>query len=111
MTSQTSPVQPAKLVALHPEVTPTEYFLTRKLCLMGRDNICQVVIPLKTVSRIHAIIKVEQSGHYSLRDGNSINGTYINGRRLTGLHKLQDRDEIGLGSAIPFLRFEILLWP
>ena len=48
-----------------------------------------------TVSRDHALI-VRRSGEYHLDDLGSLNGTYVNRRRIES-HRLSDGDEIQVG--------------
>jgi pSer/pThr/pTyr-binding forkhead associated (FHA) protein len=99
--------RPAKIVALHAEVRPAQYRLESDICVLGRADVCQIVIPNKIVSRIQAVIERDESGNHILRDSNSANGTYVNGQRLRKTHLLKDRDEIGLGGATALLRFEV----
>lgn len=107
MGSQTSTTQPAQIVALQPAIEPVRYLLESHICLIGRAEICQIIIPHKIISRIQAVIKRDKSGHYLLHDGHSANGTYVNGLRLRNAHPLADQDEIGLALATPLLRFEV----
>jgi len=62
---------------------------------LGRDSFCDVVLPTRSVSRQHARILREPDGFY-IEDLNSLNGTYINGRRITRRTRLTDRDQIRL---------------
>ncbi len=48
---------------------------------VGRSHDCGIVIPEATVSRRHASIRVYDDA-FSIRDLDSKNGTYVNGRRL-----------------------------
>jgi hypothetical protein len=66
--------------------------------VIGRDEGCAVRIDSARVSREHACIRV--SGHEaSIEDLGSKNGTFLRGRKLTGLVALEDGDEIGIGGA------------
>jgi pSer/pThr/pTyr-binding forkhead associated (FHA) protein len=94
-------------VALHQEITPSQFLLEDKLCLIGRSEMCQIVIPNHIVSRLQAVIKPDESGHYMLYDSNSANGTFVNGQRIQVPYALQDQDEIGLGAVTALLRFEV----
>jgi hypothetical protein len=49
---------------------------------IGRSSACQLVLGDDTVSRRHAELRYED-GRWLLRDLNSSNGTYINGRLVT----------------------------
>jgi pSer/pThr/pTyr-binding forkhead associated (FHA) protein len=96
--------QSARLIQLESE-QPCSYMLATDICTIGRSPICHVLIRHAVVSRLHA--RIERSGaHYLLSDVGSANGTFVNGRPLAAPHLLVDGDMIGLGSAIPILRFE-----
>ncbi len=99
--------QPAQLVALEDSIQPAWLLLENEVYMLGRADICQMIIPPKQVSRLHAVIEREQPAAYILRDTHSANGTYVNGRRIRDDYLLQDQDEIGLGTATPHLRFEL----
>jgi predicted component of type VI protein secretion system len=68
-------------------------FMDQPVLLIGRDELCNLVIPDRQVSRQHSSITLEGDG-YILRDLGSKNGTYLNGRELDKPHALQDGDEI-----------------
>ncbi|MCS6883605.1 MAG: FHA domain-containing protein [Oscillochloridaceae bacterium] len=96
----------ARLLALDSEIVITHsYALTGDACSLGRAPGCDLVVQHPLVSRLHA--RIERNGmHFLLVDAGSVNGTFINGRRLSAPHLLRHDDEIGLGSARPILRFD-----
>ena len=99
-----SPLQPARLLALHEDVQPPETLLEADVYTLGRSPLCQIVVQRNTVSRLNA--KIEREGpRYLLVDAGSANGTFVNGQRLRAPHLLSDRDIIGLGAAGGILRF------
>jgi hypothetical protein len=61
--------------------------------VIGRSDACSLVIPERQVSREHARIR-QDGDRYVIEDMGSKNGTFINGRELTGSHLLQDGDEV-----------------
>lgn len=96
--------QSAQLLALSSDVQPAEVALQAEQCVIGRAATCHVVVSHRLVSRLHAT--VERSGpRYLLRDADSANGTYVNGRRITTPHYLKNDDLLGFGSTAPQLRF------
>ena len=62
---------------------------------IGRRPDSAVFLDDVTVSRDHALI-VRRGGHWHLDDLGSLNGTYVNRRRIE-THRLQDGDELQVG--------------
>lgn len=65
--------------------------------VIGRDAQVSVCLASASVSRRHAIVRV-QAGQATVEDLGSKNGTYVNGARLKGARDLADGDEIRAGS-------------
>ena len=63
--------------------------------VIGRSPDAAVFLDDVTVSRDHAVL-VRRSGHWYLDDSGSLNGTYVNRRRIES-HKLADGDELQIG--------------
>lgn len=63
---------------------------------IGRSTSNQVVIDDATVSAHHAVIERADAG-YQIRDLDSTNGVYVNGKRLT-LSPIQASDNIVIGT-------------
>ena len=61
-----------------------------------KPHVNHLVLPWANVSREHCVIS-EQNGSYLLHDLDSRNGTYLNGRRVTGKAMLPDQAEIRVG--------------
>ncbi len=72
--------------------------LTAKI-VIGRSPDCDIVIDTKLASRAHAIIQKIRDDYF-LKDTNSTNGTYLNGRRIPPdkYVKLNPGDKITVGS-------------
>jgi hypothetical protein len=66
---------------------------------IGRDAGNDLVLPVTTVSRRHAVL-IAQDGRWSIEDCGSANGTYLNGNRLPPGRPLPLRhaDRIQIGS-------------
>jgi pSer/pThr/pTyr-binding forkhead associated (FHA) protein len=62
---------------------------------IGRTPDASIFLDDVTVSRNHALIVRRQDGYY-IDDLGSLNGTYVNRRRIES-HKLSDGDEIQIG--------------
>jgi hypothetical protein len=67
--------------------------LTADEMIVGRDQFCDIVVPKHTVSRRHARFVRAADGYY-VEDLASLNGTYLNGRRLEGRTLIKDQDRI-----------------
>lgn len=70
--------------------------------VIGRDAACTVWIDASGVSRRHASIHVTADGRdqsATLEDLNSTNGTYVGGKRITDVHRLESGDRIRVGGA------------
>lgn len=91
---------PASLVSKEPGALATIY-LTDEITVVGKlETAADAVIPVPTVSRIHAKIRKREDDYY-LCDLNSRNGTSVNGRMLKNGEEycLQDEDEVDFALA------------
>jgi phosphoserine phosphatase RsbU/P len=72
----------------------SKYFeLTADETVVGRDQFCDVVLNNHTVSRRHARI-VRTAEGYFIEDLASLNGTYLNSRKLEGRTPIKNKDRI-----------------
>jgi uncharacterized protein YkwD len=76
---------------------PREYSLDKPAIAIGSQKSNDVVLDDTTVSRRHATITHKAAG-FELADLGSTNGTFVNGRRLSGPVALKPGDEIKFGS-------------
>lgn len=82
------------------------YEITKEVTNLGRDIINDIVINDREVSRQHLRI-TRGADTLSVEDLGSTNGTFINGKRLSGAVALKNGDMIGLGETVT-LGFEIV---
>jgi len=78
------------------------YPLGKRTMVVGRDEGCPVQVTDDRVSRRNVQIRFDESKNppqYILLDMKSANGTFINGRQLTGEIELVDNDEIMVGES------------
>jgi adenylate cyclase len=68
-------------------------------CSIGRSPKCSIVLDSPKVSRRHAIINVQNIGEFWLIDLGSINGTFLNTRRLQHPVRLSDFDQVAVEDA------------
>ena len=76
--------------------TLAEYALTKRECIIGRDEMADIVIDDKYVSKLHAMLQL-YSNAVVLLDLNSTNGTVVNSVDTTK-KVLRNNDIISLGS-------------
>jgi hypothetical protein len=83
------------------------FSLTQPTIIIGREAGNDVVINDPQVSRRHASLTWD-GRQYIIQDLGSMNGTFVNGVRLTAPQVLQPGDVIGLGSTV-LLGFQAML--
>jgi hypothetical protein len=74
-----------------------EHFLpSGERTTIGRSPDCDVFLDDVTVSRRHAVL-LQRDGEFTIEDQGSLNGTYLNRRRIDAPAKLDDGDELQIG--------------
>ncbi len=99
MNSENISLPESKLVLQEGPLPETSLELGQTAVVIGRSPTADFVIGFAAVSGRHAQITVEDN-HYSIKDLNSSNGTFINGDKLQGSRILQNGDQIRLGQTI-----------
>jgi len=62
---------------------------------IGRSNKNNIVFPQSYVSRHHADLRIDVlNNEYEITDMNSASGTYVNGRKIKGTHRLSPGDKV-----------------
>ena len=69
--------------------------------LVGRDARCELMLPLREVSQMHAVITRQGNG-YLVRDLNSSIGTFVNGKKIHSSTQLIAGDSLRFGSSVFF---------
>ena len=72
---------------------------------IGRSRACDVVIPLASVSRQHAVLTMTEAGLWRIRDTGSVGGIFVNGE------KPKPATLIGIGDEIVLAGVNMLLMP
>ncbi|HET9090185.1 MAG TPA: FHA domain-containing protein [Acidimicrobiales bacterium] len=92
-----------ELVVVSGQSAGTRFALTNETTSVGRHENSDLLLDDVSVSRHHAIFTRTASGRITLRDLNSLNGTYVNGARVeeTALHSA---DEVQIG------KFKLVFW-
>ena len=77
-----------------------------KVITIGRDSSNDRVVTDPYASNHHLQIVLHDDGHFSLSDFGSTNGTYVNGRKISGEVVLNDMDIVRIGNTtIPWRMF------
>jgi hypothetical protein len=66
---------------------------------IGRQADCDIVINDPTVSRKHATLIIENN-QFAIRDEQSVNGTFVNGNKITGYQALKENDIVKVGNTV-----------
>ena len=89
---------PGKLVLSQPGKPDQEFVLRAGTLIVGRAQICDIMVPDGRVSRSHATLECTDDV-CMLKDLGSANGTWVNGHRVTGV-SLNHGDSIRLGDCL-----------
>lgn len=92
----------ARLIVQQGPYPNQEYLLTQAATSIGRGPNNDIVFTDPELSRQHAQI-IAIGNTYTLKDLGSTNGSFINGRRVTGSAPLEDGDIISFGESISLL--------
>jgi pSer/pThr/pTyr-binding forkhead associated (FHA) protein len=76
------------------------WILDRERMILGREENCEICIPLRQISRQHVAFIREAADRYIIEDLKSKNGTWVNGVKLEGARQLGDGDEIYLALTV-----------
>jgi ABC-type multidrug transport system ATPase subunit/pSer/pThr/pTyr-binding forkhead associated (FHA) protein len=74
-----------------------EKFNSKNLLTVGRNTECDVFLGHQSISRNHATIQKKGNNEFIITDLGSLNGTYVNGRRVNGSMKVVQDDIIIIG--------------
>jgi pSer/pThr/pTyr-binding forkhead associated (FHA) protein len=92
----------AMIVQLHEGVVIKKFEIDKPTLRIGRDPDCEIYIDDGVVSTEHAVIEVKESSkpkgspEYYLKDLESTNSTFVNGKKITSI-KLAHNDIIRVG--------------
>lgn len=70
--------------------------------LIGRSPDCAISIPVRWISRTHALLR-RQQGQFFLEDAGSKNGVFVNGQRVRKPFPLNDGDLIQLAPGLDLI--------
>jgi DNA-binding response OmpR family regulator len=87
------------LLAKEGERAGENWTLDRDVITIGRSADCDITLPERAVSRLHARIERRNQG-FLLIDLGSRNGTHVNGQEINQPYLLQDGDEVQIAMRV-----------
>jgi diguanylate cyclase (GGDEF)-like protein len=91
------PHMPWELIVQSPDTKRTEYSLMPGKTTLGRMSGHDIVITDEAASRNHAVLELGTGDRLVIWDAGSTNGTFVNGREITGACALGHNDQIRIG--------------
>jgi DNA-binding winged helix-turn-helix (wHTH) protein len=79
-----------------------KWVLVREMTI-GRDKDCDIQIPDRQVSRFHLKVIPLENKAVTIRDLESKNGTFVNGKKISGSMMIRDGDQIKVALAQNFI--------
>ncbi len=95
---------PRLLIVEPPDLRDTVLPLSRSEIVVGHSATANLTLDDSYVSRRHALITIDESGAVTIRDLNSVGGTFVNDVRLEGPRLLQRGDLVRFADLVT--RFE-----
>jgi pSer/pThr/pTyr-binding forkhead associated (FHA) protein len=80
--------------------TKDEVELKQRSFFIGRASSFAKFDQDPEMSRKHLLVKVNDSGEIFIEDQGSTNGSFLNGKRLQGMHIVRPNDEVRVGSIL-----------
>lgn len=81
----------------YPNGKEEEIFLDQKTVYIGRASSFGMFDKDPEISRRHLLIKLSNSGEIFVEDQGSTNGSFINGKKMSGMHQISSSDQIRVG--------------
>lgn len=79
--------------------TRDEIELNQKLLFIGRASSFGKFEQDPEISRKHLLVKVNDQGEVFIEDQGSTNGSFLNGKKITGMHLVRPKDEVKVGTS------------
>lgn len=77
--------------------------LNQRVVFIGRASSFGLFDQDPEISRKHLMIKLNENGEVFVEDQGSTNGSFINGKRITGMHRVRPSDEVRVGLSRVFI--------
>lgn len=82
--------------------------LMQRLIYVGRASSFGKFEHDPEISRKHLLIKVNTTGEVFIEDQGSTNGSYLNGKKISGMHLVSPQDEVKVGTSVLRIRISPL---
>ena len=89
--------QGAAIIAFDRARDPTLFDVRRSVVTIGRSPQADFVVDHRSLSRLHLRLTFDGDGVVAV-DLDSPQGTFVNGVRITGPHRLNEDDHISIGT-------------
>ena len=87
-----------KIKATYPDHSSEMLSLDHEEIWLGRDSVIGHFHSDPAISSRHLLIKINSSGEVFVKDHNSRTGTFVNDKKINGLHKVTTNDRIRIGA-------------
>ena len=91
------------LTVVYSDGTKESIELMTKVVFVGRASSFGKFDLDSQISRKHLKVKLNDTGEIFVEDQGSTNGSFINDKRITGMHKIRPTDEVRIGSCRFFI--------
>jgi pSer/pThr/pTyr-binding forkhead associated (FHA) protein len=80
--------------------TTDEIELNQRIVFIGRASSFGKFEQDVEISRKHLLVKINDTGEVFIEDQGSTNGSFLNGKRIKGMHLVRPKDEVKVGSSV-----------
>jgi len=77
--------------------SPVAFPILKERTVIGRDSLCDIFLSHSSVSREHGRI-IRNKNRLWIEDNNSLNGTFVNGKKVSSRTKVKEGDDILFGN-------------
>lgn len=84
--------------------TADEVEMNQRTFFIGRASSFGKFEQDQEISRKHLLVKINDNGEVFIEDQGSTNGSFLNGKRITGMHPVSSHDEIKVGTSTIFIK-------
>lgn len=86
-----------KIIVTYPNGKNDEIILRQRIVFIGRASSFGSFDQDTEISRKHLLIKLNNAGDIFVEDQGSTNGSFLNGKKMKGMHQIKAEDEVRVG--------------